>query len=315
MTKENIVSGIQPSGRLHLGNYLGALKNWVEIQNSGRYRCWFFVADYHSLTEDYNPADKRKQILETAASYLAAGLDPKKSTVFIQSDVPECTELAWIFNTVTPFGELERMTQFKEKTRQQSKNINIGLFDYPVLQAADILLYRGRLVPVGQDQVQHLELTKKIARWFNNKYQTDYFPETEPLLTPAPKVKDLISPDQKMSKSRAEKHWLALDDSPKTLSKKIGKATTTPAGIANLKTIFQAFQDSMPGEFQPKKMSETKKIIAQGLGDYFKNFRKEKTTWLKNPAQLEKILTAGKNQAKTEAQKTIKEVKKIIGLK
>ncbi len=141
MAKQIILSGIQPSGELHIGNYLGSIKNWLELQN--KYECYFFVADYHSITEDYNPKEKKQQIYDLIIDLLAAGLDPKKCTIFIQSQIPECTELAWIFNTVTPVSELERMTQFKDKSENQIKNINMGLFDYPVLQAADILLYKG----------------------------------------------------------------------------------------------------------------------------------------------------------------------------
>jgi len=140
MSKKIVVSGMQPSGQLHIGNYLGALKNWVEIQNSDKYNCFFFIADYHSITENYNPEEKQDKVFNLVCDYLSAGLDPDKCTIFVQSSVPECTELAWIFNTVTPVAELERMTQFKDKSGRQIKNINMGLFDYPVLQAADILI-------------------------------------------------------------------------------------------------------------------------------------------------------------------------------
>src|SRR3989344_7752421 len=195
MKKPVVVSGIQPSGPLHIGNYLWALKNWVKIQNSGQYDCFFFIADYHSLTESYNPSEKREQIFNLAVDYLSSGLDPKKCTIFVQSQVPACTELAWIFNTLTPISELERMTQFKDKASRQVKNINLGLFDYPVLQAADILLYHGSLVPVGQDQIQHVELTRDIARRFNQKYQKEYFPLSQPLLMPLAKIMSLQEPE------------------------------------------------------------------------------------------------------------------------
>src|SRR3989344_4866216 len=237
MKKPVVVSGIQPSGPLHIGNYLGALKNWVKIQNSGQYDCFFFIADYHSLTESYNPGEKKEQIFKLAVDYLSAGLDPKKCTIFVQSQVPACTELAWIFNTVTPISELERMTQFKDKASRQIKNINLGLFAYPVLQAADILLYHGQFVPVGEDQIQHVELTRDVARWFNNKYKTKYFPEAKPLLTKSARIMSLADPEKKMSKSLGEKHWLGIDESKEKILDKLKKAISTDKGIANLKAI------------------------------------------------------------------------------
>ncbi|HNW09688.1 MAG TPA: tryptophan--tRNA ligase, partial [bacterium] len=245
MKKPIVVSGMQPTGLLHLGNYLGALKNWVDIQNSGQYDCYFFIADYHSITENYNPKEKQEQIFNLLADYLAAGLDPEKSTIFVQSQTPACAELAWIFNTVTPISELERMTQFKDKAKNQALNINMGLFDYPVLQAADILIYHGQFVPVGQDQIQHIELTRDIARWFNKKYQTEYFPEAKPLLTPTPKLMSLLEPEKKMSKSFGDKHWIGIDEQPEAIDRKIAKAVTTPAGIANLRLIYDSFAENM----------------------------------------------------------------------
>ena len=168
--KPILISGIQPTGRLHLGNYLGALKNFVELQNSGKYQCYFFIADYHSLTIDFSPKQKEKEILAVAQSYLAAGIDPKKSVIFVQSQAPESTELTWILSTITPPGELNRMTQFKDKAQNDPNNINMGLVTYPLLMAADILLYDAKFVPVGDDQLQHLELARTLARKFNNKF-------------------------------------------------------------------------------------------------------------------------------------------------
>src|SRR3989344_2452365 len=187
MKKPVLISGIQPTGRLHLGNYLGALKQFVELQNSGKYQCFFFIADYHSLTQDFDPKQKTKEVLDVATTYLAAGLIPKKSTIFVQSQVPEHTELAWILNTITPFGELRRMTQFKDKSDSQSENINVGLFDYPVLMAADVILYDAQFVPVGEDQLQHLELTRELARRFNNRFGKT-FTEPHPILAKTPRV-------------------------------------------------------------------------------------------------------------------------------
>src|SRR3989344_3992011 len=166
MGKPVLVSGAQPTGKLHIGNYLGALKNWVELQESGTYACYWPVVDLHSLTENFDPKEKTKQILELTADFIAAGLDPKKSVVFLQSLVPAHSELAWVFNSITPLGELYRMTQFKDKSERQQENINAGLLTYPALMAADILLYDAKFVPVGEDQLQHLELTRTVARKF-----------------------------------------------------------------------------------------------------------------------------------------------------
>src|SRR5215216_5994314 len=194
-----IFSGIQPSGELHIGNYLGAVKNWVELQRS--YESFFCVVDYHAITIPYEPADLRTRRHEMVVSLLAAGLDPSTATVFVQSMVPEHTELAWIFNTITPLGELERQTQFKDKASRQ-ESVPAGILNYPVLQAADILLYRADLVPVGEDQVQHLELSREVARRWNARYAPDapYFPEPQPLLTAARRIMGLDG-QSKMSKS------------------------------------------------------------------------------------------------------------------
>src|SRR5215212_10031806 len=191
---KTVFSGIQPSGALHLGNYLGAVRNWVKLQEE--YRCIFCVVDYHALTQDYEPKEMRSRVTEMVIDLLALGIDPDRSLLFLQSMVPEHTELCWVFNNVTGFGDLERMTQFKDKSASQPENINVGLFDYPVLQAADILLYKGELVPVGQDQVQHIELARRIGRSFNHRWGK-VFPECEPLLTQLPKLLGLAVTDEK----------------------------------------------------------------------------------------------------------------------
>ena len=221
--KQTIFSAIQPSGELHIGNYLGALKNFVELQD--KYECFFFIADYHSITENYDPKEKSKQIFNLALDFLAAGLDPQKCTIAVQSQVPEHTELAWIFNTVTPISELQRMTQFKDKSQNQEKNINMGLFAYPVLQAADILMYKADTVPVGQDQIQHIELTRKIARFFNNKFG-ETFPEPKDLITKTPKIMSLTDPTKKMSKSHGARSYLGINDEPEIIKKKMRKAVS-----------------------------------------------------------------------------------------
>ena len=194
---KTIVSGIQPTGNLHIGNYLGAVKNWLELQKNNEYQMYIFVADLHSLTGKLSAEELHRQTKITIAELLALGIDPNKVTFFKQSDIREHTELAWFFSCVTPVSELYRMTQFKDKSEAQVKNINSGLLTYPILQAADILLYKGDTVPVGEDQIQHVEITRDTARWFNKKYKTDYFPKTKHLLTHIPKIKSLLEPNKK----------------------------------------------------------------------------------------------------------------------
>jgi len=310
-----VLSGMQPTGPLHIGNYLGALQNMVNLQNDPQYQAIFFIADYHSITENYDPTVKRQQIFDLACDYLAAGLDPDKSILLIQSQVPTCTELAWIFNTLTPMAELERMTQYKDKAENQSKNINVGLFDYPVLQAADILLYHSELVPVGRDQVQHLELTRDIARWFNNKYDTQYFAEVKPLLTPMAKVMSLMDPTKKMSKSAGDRHWIGINEDESSISEKIARALTNKDGVENLRDIYQSFETSMTGEFDPMNMAGTKKIIAKGIADYFAPFRAKRAELAANPDQVWAAFESGRVKAQEMAEKTIGEVREIVGLR
>ena len=220
-----IFSGIQPSGELHIGNYLGAIKNWVALQQT--YECVFCVVDYHAITVAYEPDALRRRAREMVVSLLAAGLDPAACTLFVQSAVPEHTELQWIFNTITPLGELERQTQFKDKASRQ-ESINAGLLNYPVLQAADILLYRADQVPVGEDQLQHLELSREIARRWNAKFGVDYFPEPQPLLTATRRIMGLDG-RAKMSKSLG--NTIGLLEEPDSIWEKLRPAVTDPARV------------------------------------------------------------------------------------
>src|SRR5436190_17530974 len=221
-----IFSGIQPSGSLHIGNYLGAVKNWAELQHE--YESFFCVVDYHAITQPYEPADLRVRTADMALGLFAAGLDPTKCTVFVQSMVPEHTELAWIFNTLTPLGELERQTQFKEKARRE-ESVPAGLLNYPVLQAADILLYLADLVPVGEDQVQHLELSRHIARRWNAQFSpgegNGFFPEPKPLLSPSKRIMGLDG-QAKMSKSMG--NTIGLLESKEQIWEKLRPAVTDP---------------------------------------------------------------------------------------
>ena len=322
MPKPILISGIQPTGRLHLGNYLGALKNFVALQNSGKYDCYLFIADYHSLTADFDPKKKTEEVSAVANAYLAAGIDPKKSTIFIQSQVPKSTELAWIFNALTPLGEVERMTQYKEK-REQKLGTDVGLLTYPLLMAADILLYDAKFVPVGEDQLQHLELTREIARRFNNRFGKT-FVEPRALLTKIPRVMSLDNPEKKMSKSQPE-GCLFLDDSPKEIETKIKRAVTdssseikfdpeNKAGISNLLEIYSALSGQtipkLEKKYAGKGYGQFKTDLAQVVTESLKPFRELKA----KSSQLKAVLDAGSKKAKTLAAAKMKVVKKRLGL-
>ncbi|MDO8575011.1 MAG: tryptophan--tRNA ligase [bacterium] len=324
-----IVSGIQPSGELHIGNYLGAIKNWLKLQADTENECFFFIADYHSITEAYNPKEKFGEILDLAIDLLALGLDPKKSVIFQQSQILYHTELAWIFNTITPIGELSRMTQFKEKGALQKENINAGLFDYPVLMAADILIYKSDAVPVGEDQIQHLELTRDLARRFNAKFGKT-FPEPKSLLTETPRIMNLTDPTKKMSKSHGEKSYIALKDSPEKIMSKIKSAVSDVGGGENkggnnLLSIFKAFAEkkSEKSEYEKfkkdhdigeLKYAEFKPRLAELIADSFSQYRKKHIELSKNPDYVKKVLEEGALKASIIAEKTLKEVKEKIGL-
>jgi tryptophanyl-tRNA synthetase len=326
--KPILISGIQPSGRLHLGNYLGGLKNFVELQNSNRYQCYFFIADLHSLTENYNPQKKQDQIFNLMADYLAIGLDPKKSVIFLQSQVPAHSELAWILNTITPIGELQRMTQFKNKSEKQEENINVGLFDYPVLMAADILLYDAQYVPVGDDQLQHLELTRTLVRKFNSRFG-ETFIEPKAILTNVSRLMSLDNPQKKMSKSDPAS-CLFIDDSPEEIKEKIKKAVTDSGSeikldrqkkpaISNLIDIYSNLTGISPEKieikFKNKGYIDFKLDLANVISNYFSSYRKKKAELLKNPAFLKKLIKNGSEKAAKVASAKLLEVKEKIGIK
>ena len=338
MKKPILVSGIQPSGKLHVGNYLGALKNFVDLQNSGKYQCYFFIADLHSLTEPYEPKEKSKQVLELFADYLASGLSPKKSMLFLQSQIPAHSELAWIFDTIVPLGELYRMTQFKDKSENQRENVNAGLLTYPALMAADILLYDAKFVPVGDDQDQHLELTRTLARKFNARFPAHRssgsegggktFIEPQALHTAIPRVMSLANPMKKMSKSVPES-CLFLDDEPETIKKKIARAVTDSgsevkydpkhkAGISNLLGIYSALSgepvQKLEKRFSGKTYSVFKESLAKTIAGHFADFRKRKKALTAKSSQLKAILISGSKKAAVVANKKIAEVKKKVGI-
>ncbi len=320
-----IVSGIQPTGSLHIGNYLGAIKQWVELQK--KEDCIFFIADLHALTAPYDKEKLQENILEAAITYLALGIDPQKSLFFVQSEVKEHSELCWLFNTITPLGELQRMTQFKDKSKQFKKNINAGLLTYPILQAADILLYKGEAVPVGRDQVQHIELTRTIAKKFNYNFGKT-FPEPKEILSKGgAKIMSLADPKKKMSKSLGPQNYISIFEDPKSIEKKIMSAVTDTGknikydpkkkpGISNLLTIYSLFsgKDVKEIEKEFKTYAEFKKATASLLIEELGKFQKKKEELLSRKVYVEEILKIGAKRAQDLAKTTVSEVHQKMGL-
>ena len=330
-----IFSGMRPSGQLHIGNYLGALKNWVELQKKNS--CIFGVVDYHAITTPFDVKTIKKDTINLVLDYLAAGIDPKKSIIIVQSHVPEHAELTWILSTLTPLGELERMTQFKEKAKQHKESVNAGLFCYPVLMAADILLYKADIVPVGEDQLQHVELARTLARKFNNKFGKTFPEPKAQLLKAGARIKSLTDPTKKMSKTGDE--GIALTDSPETIRQKIKTAITDSGreikydeknkpAISNLLTIYHLFSGKSISDLEKKyhgkgpafakasagRYAELKKDLAEMIIKGLKPFQEKRKKLEKNPRLIEKILAQGQKRAQKIAQETIKEVKKKMGL-
>lgn len=321
-----ILSGIQPTGSIHIGSYLGAISQWRKLQEMGE--CLFFIADLHALTAQADPKNFPKEVMNTAVELLASGLDPEKCIIFVQSQIKEHAELFWLLNTLTPVGELMRMTQFKDKSKQFKNNINAGLLNYPVLQAADILLYQTDSVPVGKDQSQHLELTKTIARKFNQKYGKTFKVPESILLESGSKIMSLSNPKKKMSKSMP-KTCLFLFDEPDVIKKKIMTAVTDPGkaikynpvkkpGISNLLTIYSLFSEKpisqIEKKFQKKGYAEFKKSLAELLIIKLEPFRRKKKELAAREVYVKEILERGKSRAEVIAQSTMKDVIKKMGL-
>jgi tryptophanyl-tRNA synthetase len=322
-----VFSGIQPSGELHIGNYLGAVKNWVELQH--RYECIFCIVDYHAITIPYEPGDLRQRTMDMALSLLAAGLDPEKCTVFVQSHVPEHTELAWIFNAVTPIGELERQTQFKEKAQRQ-ESVVAGLLNYPVLQAADILLYRADTVPVGEDQVQHLELSREIARKWNARFADgeDFFPEPKPLLTAVRRVLGLDG-QAKMSKSMG--NTVGLLEPFDTVWEKLRPAVTDPKRVrrtdpgtpevCNIYHLHKAFNPAETVEHVAVMCStagwgciDCKRVLFEGMKRELGPIHERARELRDRPHHVRDILAEGANRCRVMARETMRYVKEKMGL-
>ena len=337
-----IFSGIQPSGSLHIGNYLGAVKNWVDLQH--KYESFFCIVDYHAITVPYEPADLRARTADMALSLLAAGLDPSKCTLFVQSKVPEHTELAWIFNTLTPLGELERQTQFKEKASREA-SVPAGLLNYPVLQAADILLYRAELVPVGEDQVQHLELSREIARKWNARFDPQpvtkrakaagadeptagFFPEPKPLLTPTRRVMGLDG-QAKMSKSVG--NTVELLEDPASIWEKLRPAVTDPKRVrrtdpgtpevCNIYHLHKAFSPPATVDHVAVQCRtagwgclDCKKVLHESMEKELAPIRSRAKEIAANPKKMADTLAVGADHARTIARQTMAEVKTKMGL-
>lgn len=324
--KKVIFSGAQPSGKMTLGNYLGAIKNWTELQNE--YECFFSVVDLHAITVPQEAKVLRENAKKLLAQYIACGLDPEKNTIFIQSHVKEHLELMWVLNTMTYMGELSRMTQFKDKSQKSEANLNAGLFTYPVLMAADILLYQTDLVPVGDDQKQHLELARDLANRFNNRYSPTfkvpegYFPKG------GARIMSLQEPTKKMSKSdKNENGFILLEDDPDTIRRKIKKCVTDSEGIVrysqeqpgikNLLDIYSALSgksiDEIVGMYEGKGYGIFKEDTAEVIVDAINPIREKYLYLLNNKDYLEDIYSEGAKKAEAKARKTLRKVYKKVG--
>ena len=325
--KKRMLSGIQPSGDLHLGNYLGAIKNWGA--RSDLYECFYFMADLHTITVRQTPADLRRRTLEQLAQYIACGLDPEKNTLFIQSHVHQHAELGWVLNCYTMFGELSRMTQFKDKSAKHAENVNGGLFTYPALMAADILLYQPDLVPVGHDQKQHCELTRDVARRFNGIYG-DVFKVPEPFIPETgARIMSLNAPESKMSKSMPE-GCVFLMERPEDIQRKFKRAITdsdtencvrfdpeNKPGVANLMSIYSAVTgktfEEIEAEFAGQGYGKFKPVVGDAVIEHLRPIREEASRLLKDKAYLEGVYRDGAQKASYVAEKTLRKVYKKVG--
>lgn len=324
--QKRVLSFIQPSGLLTLGNYLGALKNWTEMQND--FDCTFAVADLHAITVRQEPAKLRNQIYSTYAILLALGIDPEKNTVFIQSHVPEHAQLAWLLSCYTQFGEMSRMTQFKDKSQRHPDNINVGLFSYPVLMAADILLYKADLIPVGADQKQHIEIARDIANRFNNIYG-DVFTIPDGYITKsAARIKSLQDPTKKMSKSDDNANaWVAILDTKDDIIRKFKRAVTDSdsrvimsedkPGVSNLISIYSAVTgkttEEVEREFDGKGYGDFKLAVGEAVADELAPIKQKHDEIIKDKKELERLYRIGAEKAEYVARKTYLKAMKKVG--
>jgi len=322
-----VLSAIQPTGAIHIGNYLGAIKQWIDLQEKNE--CIFFICDLHSITIPYDPKEFQKNILETAITYLAAGVNPEKSIFFVQSKVKEHTELCWLLGSVTPVGDLLRMTQYKEKSKQFKKNLDAGILNYPILMAADILLYKSDAVPVGEDQSQHVELTRTIARKFNQRFGKTFNEPKTILPKMGARIMSLTNPKKKMSKSMGPQNYISLFDEPEEIEKKVMSAITDSGkeikynpvkkpGISNLLVIYSLFSGKPIKElenfFNGKSYSFFKKSLSELLINSLEPFRRKRKELLLRETYIKETLNIGAKRAETIAQSTMEEVKSKMGL-
>jgi tryptophanyl-tRNA synthetase len=325
-----VFSGIQPTGVVHLGNYVGALRQWAQLQRE--HESYFCIVDLHAITVPYVPSEFPQRVLEAAAVNVAAGIDPQQSVLFVQSHVAEHTELMWLLNVLTPVGQLERMTQYKEKSRRVRAGIMAGLLNYPVLQAADVLLYKASLVPVGEDQVQHVELMRDIAERFNKKFE-ETFPLPGARLTKGARILALNDPTEKMSKS-VPGSYIALVDDPEAIRKKVRAAVTDPGppkkgskldeatpGVANLFTLLEVFAPSRYPEFSSAYQAGTiryvdlKQVLAEAIVQTFAPVREKYVYLIQRPDEIRDILAHGASRARPVAEATVEEVRVRMGLR
>ena len=329
MDKKIVFSGIQPSGEPTIGNYIGAIRNWVDIQNEEGYDCIYCVVDMHAITVPQVPKELRRNTLELLSILIAAGLDPEKTILFIQSHVPAHAELTWVLNKMTYMGQLNRMTQYKEKSRRfEDSSINSGLFTYPVLMAADILLYQADYVPVGEDQRQHLELSRDLAERFNNRY-SETFKIPEPLIKEqGARIMSLQDPESKMSKSDSnEDAYILLLDNSDSIRRKIKRAVTDSEGVVayndeqkglkNLINIYSSFtnedSDAIVARYEGKGYGVIKNDLAELVAEGLKPIQDRYKNLISNKDYLEKVYKAGAEKAQYQAQKTLRKVYKKIG--
>lgn len=327
-----VLSGIQPTAEMHIGNYFGAVKNWVTLQD--QYECIYAIVDLHAITMPYDPANLRANTQRMVIDLLACGIDPNKAILFIQSLVPEHTELCWILSCLTPFGDLRRMTQFKDKSEiiegsDSTQFVSAALFTYPVLQAADILAYRAQHIPVGKDQEQHLELSRELARRFNNQFGLEFFPEPKPLFTETPKVMSLVDPTKKMSKSSGERHYVGLFEDEQSVRAKIKSAVTDSGdttgamspGVLNLFEILKASGKTneaaaLQSDYEKGslKYSNLKQVVADALVEVTSDLRRRRAEIAADATTVNSQVNEMSEKARGIAMETLREVREIIGL-
>lgn len=324
--KKTVFSGVQPSGALTIGNYIGSIKNWVDLQDE--YDCFYSIVDLHAITVPQEPKDLRKNTLDLLSLYLASGIDPEKSTIFIQSHVSAHAELTWVLDTISYMGQLSRMTQYKEKSQKNEANLNAGLFTYPVLMASDILLYQTDLVPVGEDQKQHLELARDLAERFNNRY-SDTFKVPDPLIkSVGAKIMSLQNPENKMSKSDSDENgYILLLDKHDAITRKIKRAVTDSIGevkyrdeqpgIKNLMNIYSIFSgesiESIEVKYEGEGYGKFKGDLAEVVVEGLRPIQEKYDYYMKNKDYLEKIYKEGAENAERVARKTLRKVYKKVG--